>query len=186
MTTPLPFPSLRTVAVPIAFFSALRRLSATDATYVNALRDAGYAAGVALVDHFEQWLTAQGELPAELLPDDRFSTVLAEFLGESGWGAVRVSALSEAVMVIDADEWAEADGQAASDVPSCHVGTGMLAGLLGRVANAPLSVLEVECRSTGQPRCRFLAGSVDVMQYVYEAMARGVPYEHAATSAATG
>jgi predicted hydrocarbon binding protein len=62
----------------------------------------------------------------------------------------------------------------------------LLAGLLGRVANAPLSVLEVECRSAGHGRCRFLVGSVDVMQYVYEAMARGVSYEHAATSAATG
>ena len=68
--------------------------------------------------------------------------------------------------------------------PSCHVGTGLLAGFFGRVADAPLSVLEVECRSAGANRCRFLIGSVDVLQYVYEAMERGVHYEHAASSAA--
>jgi len=186
MTSTLPFLSTRTVAVPAEFFGALRGLSATDANAVTTLRDAGYAAGVGLFDSFGQWLESHGELPADLLPDDRFGAVLAEFLGASGWGAVQVSALSEAVMAIDAEEWAEADADAGADAPSCHVGTGLLAGLLGRVANAPLSVLEVECRSAGHPRCRFLVGSVDVMQYVYEAMARGVSYEHAAASAATG
>jgi len=186
MTSTLPFLSTRTVAVPAAFFGALRGLSTTEATAVAALRDAGYAAGIGLFESFGQWLESQGELPADLLPDDRFGEVLAEFLGAAGWGAVQVSALSEAVMAIDTEEWAEAEGEGGAAVPSCHVGTGLLAGLLGRVADAPLSVLEVECRSTGQPRCRFLVGSVDVMQYVYEAMARGVSYEHAAASAATG
>ena len=186
MTSTLPYLSTRTVAVPAEFFGALRGLSATDASAVTALRDAGYAAGVGLYESFGQWLETQGELPAELLPDDRFGVVLAEYLGASGWGAVQVTALSEAVMAIDADEWAEADGEAHLATPSCHVGTGLLAGLLGRVANAPLSVLEVECRSSGHSRCRFLVGSVDVMQYVYEAMERGVSYQHAATSAATG
>lgn len=186
MTSTLPFLSTRTVAVPAEFFGALRTLSATDASAVTALRDAGYAAGVGLHDSFGQWLESHGELPADLLPDDRFSVVLAEFLRDSGWGSVHVSALSDAVMAIDAEEWAEADANADLATPSCHVGTGLLAGLLGRVANAPLSVLEVECRSAGHARCRFLVGSVDVMQYVYEAMERGVSYTHASTSAATG
>lgn len=186
MTSTLPYLSTRTVAVPAEFFGALRALSATDANAVAALRDAGYAAGVGLFESFEQWLASHGELPAELLPDDRFSVVIAEFLSVAGWGSVQVSAVSDAVMAIDADEWAEADAEAAVVSPSCHVGTGLLAGLLGRVAGAPLSVLEVECRSAGHSRCRFLVGSVDVMQYVYEAMERGVSYEHAAASAATG
>lgn len=186
MTSTLPFLSTRTVAVPAEFFGALRTLAGIDASAVTALRDAGFAAGVGLHESFGQWLESHGELPSDLLPDDRFTIVLAEFLSDAGWGAVHVSALSDAVMVIDASEWAEADADAGVATPSCHVGTGLLAGLLGRVANAPLSVLEVECRSAGHARCRFLVGSVDVMQYVYEAMERGVSYEHAAASAATG
>lgn len=186
MTSTLPFLIPRTVAVPAEFFGALRTLSATEATAVGALRDAGYAAGLGLHDRFGLWLESHGERPAALLPDDRFRIGLAEFLSDAGWGSVRVGALSEAVVAIDAVAWAEADADADGTTPSCHVGTGLLAGLLGRVANAPLSVLEVECRSAGHARCRFLVGSVDVMHYVYKAMAHGVSYEHASTSAATG
>jgi hypothetical protein len=39
--------------------------------------------------------------------------------------------------------------------------------------------MEVECRSMGAPRCRFLVGSGDVMQRVYDAMGQGIPYEEA-------
>jgi hypothetical protein len=45
------------------------------------------------------------------------------------------------------------------------------------VAEQPLAVMEVECRAAGAPRCRFLLGSADVMQQVWEGMADGRPYE---------
>ena len=186
MTSSLPFLTPRTVAVPAEFFAALRLPAGLDTASVEALRDAGYTAGAGLCDSFGQWLEARGEVPAEFLPDDRFGALLGEFLAAAGWGTVRVSPLSEAVMAIDTTEWAEAEPSAGAAAPCCHVGTGLLAGFLGKVADAPLSVLEVECRSAGAARCRFLVGSVDVMQYVFEAMARGVPYETAAASAATG
>jgi predicted hydrocarbon binding protein len=186
MTSTLPFLGSRTVAMPAEFFGALRGPSGDEASSVAALRDAGYAAGSALCDRFAEWLSARGDVTPELLSDDRFGAALAGFLAESGWGAVTVHALSDAVLAIDTQEWAEADEHAHAGVPSCHVGTGLLAGLLGRVAEAPLSVLEVECRSAGQSRCRFLVGSVDVMQYVFEAIERGVSYRTAAASAATG
>ncbi len=186
MTSTLPFLSPRTVAMPAEFFAVLRAPMAHDASAVQAMRDAGYAAGVGLFDTFEQWLQANGELPAELQPDDRFGEVLGEFLEAAGWGRVRVHAISEAVMAIDTEVWAEAESTAGATGPACHVGTGLLAGFLGRVADAPLSVLEVACRSAGDAHCRFLVGSVDVMQYVYEAMERGVGYEQASASAATG
>lgn len=186
MTSTLPFLGPRTVALPAEFFGALRTPAGAEAATVTSLRDAGYAAGSALYDSFSEWLSTRGEVTPDLLTDDRFSPVLASFLSESGWGAVQVHALSEAVLAVDSQEWAEADKHAGAESPSCHVGTGLLAGLLGRVADAPLSVLEVECRSTGQSRCRFLVGSVDVMQYVFEAVERGVSYQTAAASAATG
>ena len=39
--------------------------------------------------------------------------------------------------------------------------------------------MEVECRSMGADRCRFLVGSGEVMQRVYDEMGNGVPYEEA-------
>ncbi len=182
MSSTLPFLTSRTVALPAGFFSALR--SAAGSPDVGALRNAGYAAGADLADAFGEFLAARGDVPAELLPDDRFGQALAEFLAASGWGVVHVESLSDAVLAIDAEAWPEADATQGATSPACHVGTGLLAGLLGKVADAPLSVLEVECRSAGDTTCRFLVGSVDVMQYVYEAMARGVSYASAAASAA--
>jgi hypothetical protein len=55
----------------------------------------------------------------------------------------------------------------------------MFADLFGRLAGAPVAVLEVECRSAGQERCRFLVGSPDVMDAVYEEMGNGTDYETA-------
>jgi hypothetical protein len=43
--------------------------------------------------------------------------------------------------------------------------------------------MEVECRSMGAPRCRFLIGSADMLQHIYEEMARGASYEQVATAA---
>ncbi len=186
MTSLIPTLATRSVAVPAEFFGALRASAARNADTVSALRDAGYAAGSALYDTFAQWLDERGESAPEYLADDHFGHLLAEFLTAAGWGALHVDSLSDAVMALDVDDWAEAEDGAGTAAPSCHVGTGLMAGFFGRVADAPLAVLEVECRSAGDARCRFLIGSVDVLQYVYEAMERGVPYERAAVSAATG
>jgi hypothetical protein len=63
------------------------------------------------------------------------------------------------------------------------VSTGLFAGFLGRLADAPLSVLEVDPGVDTPGRCRFLVGSVDVLGYVWDAMQRGIPYDRAAQSA---
>jgi hypothetical protein len=52
----------------------------------------------------------------------------------------------------------------------------MLADFLGRVSNTTLGVMEVECVSRGDTRCRFLAGSPDTLQVLYDRMAEGKPY----------
>ena len=51
--------------------------------------------------------------------------------------------------------------------------------VLADESGKPVAVLEVECRSAGQDRCRFLVGSPDVMDAVYEEMGRGTDYEAA-------
>jgi hypothetical protein len=190
MTPTLPFLDTRTVAVPVEFFAVLRPLVDGEgaAAAIERLRDAGYAAGVASFGRFTTWLADRGEHGVDDLADDRFPALLREFLVEAGWGSVAIEHLGDAVLAVDSADWAEAhredpDAPAAA-APSCHVSTGFLAGFLGCVADAPLAVLEVECRAAGADRCRFLVGSIDVLGYVHEAMGRGIPYDRAALSAA--
>ncbi len=182
MSPSLPFLTTRTVTVPVEFFDGLRRSmqKAHPAIPVDAVRDAGYAAGQALFDHFSAWLADRSEHGPDDLVDDRFPILLREYFFEIGWGLVQLASLSDAVMVLDANNW----GEAADDTNGCPVSTGLFAGFFGRLADAPISVLEVTPESaSGGGQCRFLLGSVDVLNYVWEAMERGIPFERAATSA---
>jgi hypothetical protein len=174
----------RTVALPVEFFAGLRQSALAphaEATVlpVDAIRDAGYAAGRALYDHFAAWLAEQGESHPERLSDERFPWLLEAYFHGIGWGRVELQSLSEAVMALDVSDWGEAPEAAGG----CLVSTGLFAGLFGRLADAPISVLEVDTAHAGPGRSRFLLGSVDVMGYVWEAMERGIPYDRAAASA---
>jgi hypothetical protein len=42
----------------------------------------------------------------------------------------------------------------------------------------------VECRTAGSDRCRFLLGSTEVMQQVYDGMASGSTYDDAIAATA--
>lgn len=181
VSSTLSFAGTRTVAVPVGFFTALRSVvEAPGSTVsVDAIRDAGYHAGQALFDAFTSWLESRGESAPESLDDGRFPSLVSGFFDEMGWGQLHISNLSDAVVAIDSADWAEAE----SDGSGCHVSTGLFAGFFGKLADAPIAVLEVECRGTGADRCRFLLGSVDVLGYVHEAMGRGIPYDRAAASA---
>ena len=53
----------------------------------------------------------------------------------------------------------------------------MFADFFGRLAGEAVAVMEVECRSMGGERCRFLVGSGETMQHVYDEMAQGVGYD---------
>ena len=182
MSTTLPVLTMRTVAMPVEFFGALRTAvhdASSAAVLVDSVRDAGYHAGAALYDSFASWLAQRDETTPESLADERFGPLLSDFLLASGWGNIALTPLSDAVIALDADAWSEAQG----DGGGCLVSTGLFAGFFGRLAEAPIAVLEVECRTSAEPRCRFLLGSVDVLSYVHEAIGRGVSYETAASSA---
>ena len=181
MSASLPFLTTRTLTVPVEFFDGLRRATRqqTPPVPLDVVRDAGFAAGQALFDHFSAWLADRSEQGPDHLLDERFPVLLRDYFFELGWGLVRLSALSDAVMVLDASNWGEAD----ADGGGCPVSTGLFAGFFGRLADAPISVLEVTDDSADDGQCRFLLGSVDVLGYVWEAMERGIPYERAAASA---
>ena len=142
------------------------------------LQEAGFAGGPALHAAFGRWLSSR-RLPApESLGADEFTTRASEFFRDAGWGSIQVGELSS-VMTIDSSDWAEGDPDHPLDFPGCYYTAGAFAEFFGRVAGEPVAVMEVECRSMGAERCRFLVGSTDTMQRVYDAMGDGVAYDQA-------
>lgn len=168
------------VAFPAEFFFTVRR-SLADAdrspALAGSLRDAGYHIGEALYGGFAEWLAERGDPAPEQLADDIFAMRVGEFFLASAWGQIAVSPLSEAVMVLDAYEWCETRAGGTH----CLVSTGLFAGFFGRFANAPIAVMEVECGTSGDPHCRFLLASEDVLGRVHSAMMRGSTYRVAAS-----
>jgi predicted hydrocarbon binding protein len=148
------------------------------------LQEAGYAGGGALFEAFRGWLQTQGAAAPESLPLDEFQRLAAEFFEEAGWGSLTVGSLHDTVATLDSPNWGEAAPEGGMEHPCCHLSAGMFADFFGRVADAPLAVMEVECRSTGAERCRFLLGSMEVMQAVYDAMSAGHGYDAAVEMAA--
>jgi hypothetical protein len=110
---------------------------------------------------------------------ETFEARVSEFFRDAGWGSIAISSLGDVVATLDSSDWGEADPESGMDHPCCHMTTGMFADLFGRVASAPVAVLEVECRSTGAPRCRFLVGNPMLMEQIYDDMGRGLSYEDA-------
>ena len=147
-------------------------------------QEAGYAGGGALFDAFRGWLAARGAGATESLSMNDFQRLAGEFFEEAGWGSLTVGSLHDAVATLDSSNWGEASPGAGMEQPCCHLTAGMFADFFGRVADAPLAVMEVECRSTGSERCRFLLGSAEVMQAVYDGMSQGQSYDAAVAAAA--
>lgn len=169
------------LALPRASLGALRSalIRDTGGGFATYLQEAGYAGGEAVFAAFRSWLSDRGE-DVEALDLDGFQQRATEFFKAAGWGSVMISAVGDVVAMVDSGDWAEADPLSALPYPSCHYTTGMFADFFGRTAAAPLSVLEVECRSSGSPQCRFLVGATEVMGHLYERMAAGEPYDSAA------
>jgi uncharacterized protein len=172
----------RMVAVSRSTLAALCAAHLRDAGpgAMAALREAGFAGGDALFASFRAWLRDRAGVEPHELGVDVFGDHASAFFLELGWGSVAIGSLGDAVATLDSEDWSEADPADALDQPACHLSTGMFADFFGRLADVPLAVLEVECRSAGAPRCRFLLGSGEVMNYIYEELARGAGYEHAA------
>ena len=147
----------------------------------TALQEAGYAGGPALYDAFSRWVAARGFGSPENLPAVEFGAYATEFLHELGWGSIEIGSLGDAA-TIDAAEWAEADPAYPLDFPGCYYSAGMFADFFGRLAGEGVAVMEVECRSMGASRCRWLVGTAETMQHVYDEMGRGVAYDEALTA----
>ena len=47
---------------------------------------------------------------------------------------------------------------------------------MGAMVQQPVSVMEVECRSANQARCRFLLGTPETLEAAYQAASEGRDY----------
>ncbi|MFL5517861.1 MAG: V4R domain-containing protein [Gemmatimonadales bacterium] len=158
--------------------SALERDTGLQAA--SYLQEAGFAGGEELYADFSAWLKATHgvDRPADL--DSRhLSAVLSQFFSELGWGALTARPLGQAVLALDASEWAEATDEGRGEFPTCHLTCGLLADFFGRLSDGLVAVMEVECRSRGDARCRFLAGAPETLSTIYDRMAQGTSYTDA-------
>ncbi len=105
--------------------------------------------------------------------------MVSEFFQEKGWGTVTIEQLGDTVLAIDTADWAEAGTDTGAATPSCHLTTGLFAAFMTELAGGVMAVMQVECLTCGDDRCRFLAGSPTALQRVFEAMMEDRPYTEA-------
>lgn len=163
------------LALPTAALAALRRFLMAELGAdlgARALRQAGHAAGDALYPVLVGAADAQEDSAASL-PETTFWRRLADLFAARGWGRLEREDLHPGIGALGTHDWMEADPETGAVRPGCHFTTGLLANLLGRAAGAEVGVIEVECRSRGDLRCRFLFGGRDALDVVYEALRSG-------------
>jgi|SRR4051812_6389186 predicted hydrocarbon binding protein len=180
MTQPIDLAKNALVAVTHDSLVSLRTALFRDVgpTAAAVLQEAGYAGGGPMFGAFREWLTGR-ELPSpEELPASEFASYATDFFRQTGWGSIELGTL-ESVATIDSADWSESDPESPLEFPGCYFTAGVFADFFGRVAGSPLAVMEVECRSMGNERCRFLLGSAETLQRVYDEMGQGVAYEQA-------
>ena len=156
------FPEL---ALPVAALSALRRALAErvgDDDAAHALRAAGHAAGDVLAGVLAP---AQDSAP---LSQSAYFRRLAEMFATRGWGHFTHERAHPGVAVLQAADWVEADPEARTGRPSCFFTTGMLANILGQQVGGEIAVYEIECRSNGDTRCRFMIGAPETLLHLHE------------------
>ncbi len=141
------------------------------------LQETGFAAGDAFYTGLRDYVKeTYGVAKAEALDGQYLSEALSGYLHDAGWGDVSVEQLGSAVLAVDSPNWAESRKGGAT-YPACHFSTGSFADLFTRLGGSQTAVIEVECRSKGDDRCRFLVGSPETLTTVYERMAAGLSYQ---------
>lgn len=147
-----------------------RDLGGTAATY---LQDAGFSGAASVYDAFTRWIESRGGPAPDALALDDFAAAAGEFFAASGWGTMGFAVNENGVASIESSDWAEAVAADGSEMSGCYFTTGVLADFFGRITDAPVAVMETECRSMGAARCRFLIGTPEKLQALYDEMAAG-------------
>ena len=146
-------------------------------TAASHLYEAGFAGGNALHTAFVRWC-ADRKLPVpENMNAPDFERHVTGFFSELGLGTVAVASQHDVALTFDSANWAEADPASGLQFPGCYLTMGLFTGFFAALGGAPVSVMEVECRSMGSERCRFLVASAETIQQVYDGMSQGTTYQ---------
>lgn len=163
---------VREMALPANALISLRQSLRTEAgplPAIHALHGAGYQAG----DYMARAFFRELPEPPDQLPASAFWDSFRTFWSRRGWGSLTHDDAHPSLGLLRSDDWAEAGDEAAETQPSCTFTTGMLASLLGRVAEGPIAVLEVECRARGDDECVFAFGSETRVHDLYGELLEG-------------
>lgn len=168
------------LTLPRQSLAVLRRALIRDlgGRYATYLQEAGYAGGESVFAAFCEWLAGRNER-AQQLSFAALQARASEFFADTGWGALTIGTLNDVVLTLDATDWAEADPSLGIGFPACYFSMELLADFFRRLADAPLACYEVECRSAGAAKCRFLLGSPEVIGHIYQRMTAGGRYDEA-------
>lgn len=159
---------LRDISIPGTALAALRDAVARESgplASVQAMQTAGYETGEIL---FERLTERFDDTVGEVDPDD-FWTEVADFFRERGWGSLSFDQPHDGVGVLRSEDWIEADGPTTEGQASCSFSSGLLSGLLTRVAGDAVAVLQIGCRGQGDDHCAFAFGSEATMHDLYSA-----------------
>ncbi len=175
------------LALPVSSLAAIRQSLTQEVgpdAAASALRAAGYSAGDALYTALTQPFASSSDSSKDGLGDisaDAFWRRLSQLFSTRGWGTLSHTAAHPGVGALDTTNWVEAVPES-EPRPSCFFTTGLLANLLGRAAGENLAVLEVECRSVGHARCRFLFGAPVTLDTLYGRLRTGEPVDRSIES----
>ncbi|MDQ2891068.1 MAG: hypothetical protein M3R65_11040 [Gemmatimonadota bacterium] len=165
----MPSAAPQLVSVPPDALLALRKalLARPDLDTVITLRDAAYAGGDAMYDAFREYSASTGHATLQSLPVQKFFEQAGEFFTSAGWGRTTFAESAGAFCTVEIEGCWEADPDSQPDPRGCHLTVGVIGAFLGKFADYPVAVLEVEGPATDSERCRFLAGSIQMISAYY-------------------
>jgi hypothetical protein len=166
------------VHVPAELLTSVRRALTSDRPpleAVNLLRQVGYELGGAVDEALRTHVSeASGGAAAESMRPDDFWRKASAFFESLGWGKVEHQRLHPGVGGLDLINWVESG--AGGGPPGAHISTGIFTDLLGRLAGAPVVVMEVP---GGAGWTRLLFGSGETLASVYQSITGGASLEQA-------
>jgi hypothetical protein len=141
---------------------------------IAALREAGRGLGVWIYDS----LVAAQDI--DRLDARQFWAEVGKKLKELGLGSARYEQVDEGLAAVCLLRFPEAGGHGSGTRHSCgcHLGTGLLGGLLSRAADESIAVLEIECRADGSEGCWFIVGSRGRLEAIHQKLIAGEPIEN--------
>ena len=120
------------------------------------------------------WLAERTDIGVERSRRRCVQRARRSYFRDAGWGTLNVGTIGDVGRHARLSRLGRRPIRpSAREHPACHLTTGMFADLFGRVAGAPVAVLEVECRSAGHaalPLSRRQSGGHGA---VYDEMGRG-------------